>query len=178
MKIQKVIEELKSKGCKRILVTGAHRAGTTFSGYVLSGELDILFYPEENIRGGNLSLLQKFDRTHRKYVLQAPGFSDRCHLFDFDAVVFVNRNSSDVNEAMKILSDRLIQAQYERTLAVLDQKASNLNLPELKLKAFMKVQMPKIKNALILDYESLEGHAKWIPDEQRQDWHIRQINNQ
>lgn len=175
MEIKEVIAKLKSKGCKRILVTGAHRAGTTFSAYALSGELGILFYPEENIRGGNLSLLQKFDRTHRKYVLQAPGFSDRCHNFNFDAVVFVRRNSSDVNEAMKILSDRLIQSQYERTLAVLDQKSSDLNLPELKLEAFQKIQMPLIEMPLILDYESLKGHPKWIPEEKRQDWHIRQI---
>ena len=175
MNYNEVVGELKVKGCKRILVTGAHRSGTTFTGYALAGELGILFYGEENIRGGNQLLLDAFHSSHRQYVLQAPGYSERCHLFPFDAVVFVNRNTADVNESMKDLSDRLIQAQYQRTLSLLGQKASNLTLPELKLKAFKNIQSKQISNAFILEYESWKDHPNWIPYEERENFTLRQI---
>jgi len=92
MEYNKLIEELKSREFKRILVTGAHRSGTTFAAATIAHDLGLMFYPEENIRGGSLVLLKDFQKTHGEYVMQAPGLSVNCHLVDFDIVIIMRKN--------------------------------------------------------------------------------------
>lgn len=175
MNYKEIVKDLKEKNLKKILVTGPHRGGTTFSGYALAQELNYLFYPEENISNGGLKRLKLFDKQHPKYVLQLPGFSHMCHLHEFDAVIFIKRNTEDVLNSMKRLSNKLIDNQTKANLKLLGLKESNLSLPELKLKAFKEIQMDKIKNSYILEYESWKDHEKYLPKSEREGFHIRQV---
>ncbi len=173
----KLIAELKLRGFKRILVTGSHRSGTTFAAACIAYDLGFNFYPEENIRGGNLRLFSAFNQTHDKYVLQAPGLSVNCHLVDVDVVIMMRRFLPDVIDSMRKLNDRVIQFELERIETMFGKKYVELGLPLAKLAIFNEIQKPLINNSAILDYESLSNHPLWIPETKRKDWHIRQIVN-
>ena len=175
MNYTKLLNTLKKDDAKRILVTGAHRSGTTFASLVLGSDLNILTYNEENIDGGNTRLLNRFQQWHKQYVLQAPGLSLNCHDFDFDAIVFMRRNYGDTARSMAILNNSVITNEYNRIKSRYNEY-SEYNLPEAKYRIFTEVQMPLIKKPYILDYESLEGHPLWISEERRANWHIRQVS--
>ena len=177
MRYEDLIKELKSRGFKRILVTGAHRSGTTFAAAAIAHDLGLIFYPEENIRGGSLILLKEFQKTHKKYVMQAPGLSVNCHIVDFDIVIMMRRNLPDIIDGMRILNDRVIQFELNRIETMFGDKYVKLGLPLAKLAIFNEIQKPLINNSAILDYESLLNHPLWIPETKRKDWHIRQIGN-
>jgi hypothetical protein len=97
------------------------------------------------------------------------------HKYEFDAVIFIKRNTDDVLKSMERLSDKLIENQIKVNMDLLGLKSTDLSLPELKLKAFEEIQMKEIKNPYILDYESWEDHIKFIPKSDREGFHIRQI---
>ncbi len=172
-----LLQEIKKRGFKRILVTGAHRSGTTFAATAIAHDLGLLFYPEENIRGGSLVLLKDFQKTHKEYVMQAPGLSVNCHLVDFDIVIMMHRNLADIIDSMRKLNDRVIQFELERIETMFGEKYVKLGLPLAKLAIFNEIQKPLINNSAILDYESLSNHPLWIPEAERKDWHIRQTWN-
>ncbi len=174
MKYETLLSRIKKQGYKRILVTGAHRSGTTFAGVALAHDLGQPFYPEENIRGGNLVLMDKFVKTHPRFIMQAPGLSVNCHKVDVDLVIFMKRNFVDTIEGMKILSGRVIQYEFDRIVRMYGEQYGEYSLPEAKFRVFKDIQAPLIKNYAYLDYESLEGHALWTPENERQNWHIRQ----
>lgn len=177
MEYHNILAFIKKHNFKKILVTGAHRSGTTFAAAAIAHDLGLLFYPEENIRGGNLILLKDFQKTHKEYVLQAPGLSVNCHIVDFDIVIMMHRNLPDIIDSMRILNDRVIQFELERIETMFGKKYVELGLPLAKLAIFNEIQKPLINNSAILDYESLSNHPLWIPETKRKDWHIRQIGN-
>lgn len=174
---QEIVASLTTQKAKKVLITGPHRSGTTFAAKILARELSYPYFTEENIHGGSRHLLKKLDESCGMYVLQAPGFSERAHDFPFDAVVFIRRNEADVLESMdEYLSDKLVAGQTKRTLKLLNKENSDLSLPALKLKAFEEVQMPVLGDrGFILDYESLADHDLWVPESEREGWHIRQV---
>ncbi len=173
-----LLNKLSTQGCKRILVTGAHRSGTTFASSCIALALGIPFYPEENIKGGSLSLLAKFQKSHSTYVLQAPGLSVNCHKAEFDAVIFMSRNTTDIQASMdRILSKRVIDFELARIKLQYGDSYYKQGLPRAKLNIFAEHQMAVIKNPMFLDYESLKVHRNWVEKEKRNNWHIRQINN-
>ncbi|MCK5776468.1 MAG: hypothetical protein KAH25_09835 [Bacteroidales bacterium] len=178
MKYSELTKLIKNRGFKRILVTGPHRSGTTFAGAALASDIGVNFYPEENIRGGSLVLFNAFNRTHKQYVIQAPGLSVNCHKVDVDLVVFMQRNLPDIMDGMRILRSEVIQYELKRIEEMYGAEYAKLGLPLAKLAVFTQIQQPLIDNTFILDYESLDNHKLWVPEDERKNWHIRQLTNE
>ena len=175
MKYINLINNLKNNNFNKILVTGAHRSGTTFAAAAIAHDLNMLFYPEENILGGNLRYFSIFNNTHNEFVLQAPGISSHCHNLDVDVVIFMNRDPDAVIKSMHKLSDNVVTGEFNKILRLYGAEYTKLDIQTAKLKIFTDIQRKHIKHSFILEYESLKDHPYWVNKVDRIDWNIRQI---
>jgi len=178
MNYKELIQKIKDENIKTILITGAHRSGTTFAGKALAYTLERLYFDEKNIGGGNVEAFNSFKNRHSEYILQAPGLSINCDKVNVDLVIYMKRSLPDIIDAMRLLSQRVIDNQFQALEDRFGTMFNNYSLPLAKLKAFEKYQAEHIKNWVFLDYESLKDHPLWINETDRVNWTIKQTNNE
>ena len=177
MLYSELIKYIHDKDFKRILVTGSHRSGTTFAASCIAHDTENIFFPEENISFGNPYKLKQFLAFHSRFVLQAPAISLFCHQYNFDLIIYMDRDIKDIILSMKSLPDRLIQDQYNIISELYGTYYLDYSLPYAKRMIFNNLQIQHIENPVFLQYESLKKHPFWIPKPERTNWHIRQISN-
>lgn len=158
---------------KRIIVTGPHRAGTTFTseiiaedlGYKLAAENEFAASPHPSASFRLFwEKLSGWTREDRCVVLHSPGISAFVHLVDAlkPAVVFMRRSVDDI-----VASEKRIKWDGQETRLIKDYFRSEGVLPEVTYEIWEKYQKPIITHAYDLEYESLSAHPKWVPKEQR-----------
>jgi len=158
---------------KRIIVTGPHRAGTTFASEIIAEDLGYRLAAENQFAASphpSASFKLFWDKLFgwtqgdQCVVLHSPGISAYVHLFDAmkPAVVFMRRAVEDI-----VASEKRIKWQGQEKRLIKDYYRDEGILPAVKYEIWEKYQKPIITHAYDLEYESLSAHPKWIPKDQR-----------
>lgn len=153
---------------KRVLVTGAHRSGTTFASYVLADELGLVWDTESRVRerSGQFNPFDVVDTMNGSAGLVMHGAScfDWLDLFEHRVddlcIVFVWRSPVDVLASQ--------QKSVGRTI----------DWPEHKLLEFATAQLSArhdVEHHLLVYPHSFVHHKLWTDDQRRRDWNKRQI---
>lgn len=161
MKLDELIHKLKALKANSIVVTGAHRSGTTIASKILASELDKTFIDEEVYSNGVDNFFMLF-KCARNIVVQAPSMSSVIHFLPSDvAIVFMLRELDAIiaSEARYKFNQRFEESRkYFST-------GEDQHQYELKLSCFLKFQRQnRHDTSFTLEYESLRGHKLWIED--------------
>lgn len=158
----------------KILVTGPHRAGTTFAATAIAHDTGHFLALEEICRP---NLVFWLTETDFPIVCQAPFAADICHTFQA-FVVFMIRPLADIarsEQQMRLESGQRVNwnrmqthelAKYGRGGACFGN-----GVAAAEKYARWPEQRERIKDWLELDYQSLETHELWRDN---RDFHVRQ----
>lgn len=148
---------------KKILVTGPHRSGTTFTATAIAHDTGHGLIREELSGFSAKKLSYWLTEAPGPVVCQAPYAADKCHLFGA-FVVFMMRDLKDIEasqQRMKLEDGKPVNwDRMERGQRRL-YHAKEGAIAELKYQNWTK-QREKIANYLEVDYESLRGHPLWV----------------
>jgi len=153
MKLNDVIAAIKQNNINRILVTGPQRSGTTIASVILAEELNYRCVDE--ITANTLSDILYFVRHATRFVLQGPMFSAYCHLLPL-TVVYMIRPIDEI-----IASEMRVSWKFEKE-ELAKYFTDKGPISKVKYEAWTKYQKPLLKDALELDYQSMETHPLWI----------------
>jgi hypothetical protein len=155
-----------------IIVTGPHRAGTTFASEIIAEDLGYRLLPENSF-GGKYpshpfrSLFDKLagcQRAKVKAVYHCPGLAPYIHLLDcfLPAIVFMKRSVEDI-----VASERRIKWEGQEKRLIKSYYRDEGVLAAVTYETWEKYQKPLITHPYDLEYESLNAHPRWVPKEQR-----------
>lgn len=168
---------------RKILVTGPHRSGTTFTATAIAHDLPSHGLVREellwNTRGmvGARAWLQE---QPAPVVVQAPQFMDCCHQFPGVFVVVMMRRVEEIEDSMcnhffldngKPASQRkvrMLEHQHYRP-------TYDVPLSYLKYESWHE-QKEKMHPAMYLEllYDDLKEHPLWVDRAERRHFHVRQ----
>ncbi len=152
----------------KIMVTGPARSGTTIATHILAQELGFDCLPEEEFGTIDMTRFVQLYSSRDRFVVQAPAMSPHAAHFP-GAVVFMRRPVAEIIRSQKRVGwneEQDALARYFRTEG---------SIALVKQDAWELFQRPRLGNrAFELEYRSLEGHSLWVPDEQRQNFTVRQ----
>jgi predicted O-linked N-acetylglucosamine transferase (SPINDLY family) len=152
----------------QIIVTGPQRAGTTIAAQIVAAELNYRYVPEEDVGGTDLAQLLELYRHQRRFVVQGPGFCPYVHLLP-GAVVLMRRPVAEIVRSQA----RIRWSQEQAELA--GYFTTQGPIAQVKYDVWDRFQKPHLRErGWELDYHSLAGHALWIGQEQRSEFHYRQ----
>ena len=185
----KILKELKSKGYKKIIISGPQRAGTRFTTNAIAHDLDFKVIDELDYEISNIIKFKNIFENKENIVTQAPALSNFLHTFKFEdtAIVFMYRKVEDIIKSQnRIKNKRGITwtAMHNRVLtrkAKLHFKSnSNINwnnpISKIKYQLWEKLQIPQLKmDYYNLTYESLSNHSMWKKKEDRINFKANQI---
>ena len=163
------------KKFSKILVTGTQRSGTSICARIISEELGLDYYDEDDFGVHSFAKLQQLIESTSQGVYHCPAISSQVHLFNDLLVVFVLRDIRDV-----ILSQKRINWFYEnadeelRKYGINPTESNRLNLYNIKLKYWHDVQSKMLKNTLEIDFNDLKNHHLFINKRDRVNFKPRQ----
>ena len=181
-------------GYDRVIVTGPHRSGTTFTAKALASSLGFRFVDETEF-GVNKFDLFKSKLKETNIVVQAPSMSSRIHMAagKNDLVVFMSRKWSDIIKSVFKKNGRLSNWIYQDTMYELEKYHIQQVDPNIDsvydnivdkdsyyLNCFYSLWRDyisrNISNCFALDYESMKQHPLWVEKENRKRFHYKQTS--
>jgi len=152
------------KKYKNIIVTGAHRSGTTFIAYAIANDLGYTFLDESNI---NMFHLNRLNITLDRYdncVLQAPYLISWLPIIEDKDTFFVivKRNRKDI--AKSVNNSKTIKGKKISKPAFSAKQAYGL---------FDKIK-PLLNNYIEIQYKDFKDHPLFV--ENRNNWHHKQVD--
>lgn len=165
-----VLSALKLLGCKRILVTGPQRSGTTFASKALAADLKLPHVEERAF--GTHDFQQFHDAAKDKaFVMQCPTMAPYVHLVPGTVVVWMHRDLPDILQSQhRIQWGEFEQLERDRYFSRDSEDAATI-----KLNAWQRFQRIELgERAFDLRYESLADHPLWIGKDGRKTFRDRQ----
>lgn len=182
MDYKSVLNEIKSKGIKRVFVTGAQRSGTRFAANVLAKDLNIKLIDEVDFGINNFEKFTNLTKGMDAYCVQAPALSHHIEKLPEDvAIVFMYRPFKEIFASQKRINWQA--SEHEPTYKGFYKKVYNKeqvswgkSLAEVKREIWEKYQAKRIKNTHFnLQYSSLKVHPMWIDKKNRKNFKANQI---
>lgn len=167
-------EVLNSLPCRRIVVSGPQRSGTTIAATMLAHDLNLPFLDERDFKTHDFSGFRKLVEQQAEFVIQAPTMSAYLHQLPRCAVVWMRRGLIDVLRSQKRIAWSREDEEKER-----DRYFDHSHEPiaVVKTRAWEQFQRISLSEmAFDLDYESLKGHALWIDPAARRSFGPKQTS--
>ena len=185
MDYHKCINRIRTARCKKIIVTGPQRSGTTIAAHMLAHDLGYKYIDEADFKINEFDKFKKLLNKHKSAgaVVQCPALSHKCHLlneYNDLMVVFMLRDTDDIiasesrikwvekldkgAEAKKYVEDNNLE-QFVKI---------GIPISIIKYRAWNIYQKQRVKNFCELEYESLQDHDMWIDKPDRKEFKSRQ----
>lgn len=171
MNYNKLLEQLSD--FKYIFVTGPHRAGTTFSSYIIALDLDYSWFESQTWMSQYDTMRDCIQSLGGPLVLHCPAFCHTVHEYrDVPdvAVVIVRRSVEDILASQRRVGwgfedhEMTKYPGYDKPIAT-----AKYHYWDTVQKLILRTQ------AFELEYNSLKNHLLWVNKEYRQNFHIAQI---
>lgn len=181
------------KNCKRIIIVGPQRSGTTFTSKAFAWTMGWEVVDEDAFDVINVDKFTDIIRNRDRIVVQAPAMTPHIHSLatEDDMVIFMHRKWSDIIKSVYRKNGRLSDWILQETMfdveryhyCKLDPKAGDVfdNVVDKNsyyLNAFYSMwknyQKDIIPNCVELEYESMSEHDLWIDKSKRGQFHEKQ----
>lgn len=156
-----------------ILVTGPHRAGTTFATRCIANDTGHHCAVEEKIKFDCRFLMDLHLRDDRQFVIQCPFLAPIIHEYPGTLVVWVMRPRADVMASRgRMYGRRGFKVRPEPMVArMLQRYHARGDLYAIQHENW-GVQKTRLPNWLEIQYQDLKAHPLFV--EHRDDFHVRQ----
>lgn len=160
-----------------ILVSGAHRSGTTITAHIIAQETGKGYLDEHEDGLHDQNYLARAIRYNDNVVIQCPGMANCLEKFgaqDDVAVVFVKRDPAAIRASMARLPNNsgayLNETELNKYVQYRDQ---GYDIVDAKL-LYWEIQKKRILHAFEIRYEELTKHPLFVEKEKRSGWSIKQ----
>ncbi len=161
----------------KILVTGPHRSGTTFTARCIAHDTGHEFRAEERIHFDCRYLMQLHLEDERPFVIQCPFMAHIIHTFQQVMVVWVSRDKAAVTRSLNRMHNSQNGAQIRPQLMIeamrkkYNAQGIGKDLYDIQYENWL-VQRERLPNWEQVQYESLTRHPLYWAE--RNNFHVRQ----
>jgi len=158
---------------QKILVTGPHRAGTTFATRCIAHDTGHEFRPEERIQFDCRYLLSLHLLDDRAFVIQCPFLAPIIHQYTQCLVVWVNRPRHEVVASRdRMYGRRGFKSRPEPLIGLMMKRYHARGDLYTVQHQNWRIQKQRLPNWLEIDYHDLRKHPLYVS--RRDNFHVRQ----
>lgn len=159
---------------RKILVTGPHRAGTTYAASCIASDTGHEFRPEERIRFDCRYLMGLHLADERPFVIQCPFMAPFIHEYPQALVVWIRRDPEAIRASRgRMYGRRGFKTRPEPLIGeMLRRYHASGDLCKIQEENW-QIQKARLPHWLELEYDSLRARPDFI--DKRANFHVRQI---
>lgn len=149
-----------------IIVTGAHRSGTTFTAHAIGNDTKHTVIDEKIIKYRRIRFIPGLFKKYDDFVLQAPYALPWVPIFTAEnvAIVYCKRNKRDIEKSI----------QNSKNLK--GQKISTPWCTPDQANAIWEKIKHLLHNPFEINYKDLKNHPLFVEKKDRKNWHYKQVD--